>query len=105
MTKSCKYGVSNPPNYKQWYRQVILSYFTALFQKMFEARLLKSSILKKVLEAIKDLLTQATFDCDDNGIQLQVKKNFFSTAEEAGDPSVFYETATNAGLVNYEIVS
>lgn len=39
---------------------------------MFEARLLKSSILKKVLEAIKDLLTQATFDCDDNGIQLQV---------------------------------
>lgn len=39
---------------------------------MFEARLLRSSILKKVLEAIKDLLTQATFDCDDNGIQLQV---------------------------------
>lgn len=39
---------------------------------MFEARLLKSSILKKVLEAIKDLLTQSTFDCDDNGIQLQV---------------------------------
>lgn len=39
---------------------------------MFEARLLKSSTLKKVLEAIKDLLTQATFDCDDNGIQLQV---------------------------------
>lgn len=43
-----------------------------ILQKMFEARLLKSSILKKVLEAIKDLLTQATFDCDDNGIQLQV---------------------------------
>lgn len=41
---------------------------------MFEARLLRSSILKKVLEAIKDLLTQATFDCDDNGIQLQVRK-------------------------------
>lgn len=40
---------------------------------MFEARLLKSSILKKVLEAIKDLLTQATFDCDDNGIHLQVR--------------------------------
>lgn len=44
---------------------------------MFEARLLKSSILKKVLEAIKDLLTQATFDCDDNGIQLQVICNQF----------------------------
>ncbi|CAK1553429.1 unnamed protein product [Leptosia nina] len=42
---------------------------------MFEARLLKSSILKKVLEAIKDLLTQATFDCDDNGIQLQAMDN------------------------------
>ncbi|XP_038210407.1 proliferating cell nuclear antigen isoform X2 [Zerene cesonia] len=42
---------------------------------MFEARLLRSSILKKVLEAIKDLLTQATFDCDDNGIQLQAMDN------------------------------
>lgn len=44
---------------------------------MFEARLLRSSILKKVLEAIKDLLTQATFDCDDNGIQLQVISYIF----------------------------
>ncbi|GBP46911.1 Proliferating cell nuclear antigen [Eumeta japonica] len=42
---------------------------------MFEARLLRGSILKKVLEAIKDLLTQATFDCDDSGIQLQAMDN------------------------------
>lgn len=37
---------------------------------MFEARLVSSSILKKVLDAIKDLLTEATFDCSDSGIQV-----------------------------------
>jgi len=38
---------------------------------MFEARLTSSSVLKKVLDAIKDLLNEATFDCTDSGIQLQ----------------------------------
>lgn len=38
---------------------------------MFEARLVSSVTLKKVLEAIKDLLTEASFDCSDEGIQLQ----------------------------------
>lgn len=38
---------------------------------MFEARLAKSGIIKKVLDAIKELLTEATFDCSDSGIQLQ----------------------------------
>lgn len=42
---------------------------------MFEARLVQSSILKKVLEAIKDLLNEATFDCSDSGIQLQAMDN------------------------------
>ena len=39
---------------------------------MFEARLVSSSILKKVLDAIKDLLTEATFDCSDSGIQVNL---------------------------------
>jgi len=30
---------------------------------MFEAKLLDGGILKKVLDAVKDLLTEATFDC------------------------------------------
>jgi len=42
---------------------------------MFEARLVQSSILKKVLEAIKELLNEATFDCSDSGIQLQAMDN------------------------------
>ncbi|XP_026473477.1 proliferating cell nuclear antigen [Ctenocephalides felis] len=42
---------------------------------MFEARLIASSTLKKVLEAIKDLLNEATFDCSDSGIQLQAMDN------------------------------
>jgi len=42
---------------------------------MFEARLPASGTLKKVLDAIKDLLTEATFDCSDSGIQLQAMDN------------------------------
>lgn len=42
---------------------------------MFEARLVQSSILKKILEAIKELLNEATFDCSDSGLQLQAMDN------------------------------
>ncbi|KAK7601570.1 hypothetical protein V9T40_009011 [Parthenolecanium corni] len=42
---------------------------------MFEARLVQSSILKKILEAIKDLLNEATFECSASGIQLQAMDN------------------------------
>ena len=42
---------------------------------MFEARLVQSVILKKVLDAIKDLLNEATFDCSDSGIKLQAMDN------------------------------
>ncbi|XP_012273013.1 proliferating cell nuclear antigen [Orussus abietinus] len=42
---------------------------------MFEARLVQSVLLKKVLDAIKDLLNEATFECSDSGIQLQAMDN------------------------------
>merc|ERR1719494_1774634 len=38
---------------------------------MFEARLIQGNLLKKVMESLKDLLTEATWDCTDGGIQLQ----------------------------------
>ncbi|VDI25671.1 proliferating cell nuclear antigen [Mytilus galloprovincialis] len=38
---------------------------------MFEARLVQGSLLKKVLEAVKDLLSEAIFDCSSTGIALQ----------------------------------
>jgi proliferating cell nuclear antigen PCNA len=38
---------------------------------MFEARLVQGSMLKKVLEAVKDLLNEAIFDCSSTGIALQ----------------------------------
>lgn len=38
---------------------------------MFEARLINSVTFKKVLDAIKDLLNEASFDCSESGIQLQ----------------------------------
>lgn len=40
---------------------------------MFEARLVASGTLKKVLDSIKDLLNEATFDCSDSGIQVSNK--------------------------------
>lgn len=38
---------------------------------MFEARLKQGSILKKLLESIKDLVTEANFDCSSAGMSLQ----------------------------------
>jgi proliferating cell nuclear antigen len=38
---------------------------------MFEARLTQGSLLKKVVDAIKDLVTDANFDCNEGGISLQ----------------------------------
>ena len=46
---------------------------------MFEARLIQGSLLKKVLESIKDLLKEATWDCSDSGeyklLNIQNKMN------------------------------
>lgn len=42
---------------------------------MFEARLGQATILKKILDAIKDLLNEGTFDCSDSGIQVTHKKH------------------------------
>jgi len=38
---------------------------------MFEARLLNGGLLKKLMESIKDLVTDANFDCSTTGISLQ----------------------------------
>ena len=38
---------------------------------MFEARLLQGKILKKLMESIKDLVTDANFDCSSAGLSLQ----------------------------------
>lgn len=38
---------------------------------MFEARLSQAGLLKKILDSIKDLVTDANFDCSSTGITLQ----------------------------------
>ena len=43
--------------------------------KMFKARLAQGNLLKKVLESLKDLLNEATWEYSDTGIQLQVMDN------------------------------
>ncbi|SCV67457.1 BQ2448_5068 [Microbotryum intermedium] len=42
---------------------------------MFEARLEQAEVLKKVLDAIKELVTDANFDCSDEGLKLQAMDN------------------------------
>ena len=39
--------------------------------KMFEATIKEGIIWKKLIEALKDLLKQCTWDCDESGIRLQ----------------------------------
>ncbi len=38
---------------------------------MFEARLEQGSLLKKIVEAMKDLVTDANLECNEDGIKLQ----------------------------------
>jgi proliferating cell nuclear antigen len=38
---------------------------------MFEARLLQGSLLKKIIEAIRELVGDVNIDCDENGLKLQ----------------------------------
>ena len=42
---------------------------------MFEARLVQGNLFKKLLESVKELLNEATWDCSDTGIQLQAMDN------------------------------
>ncbi|KAI1265936.1 proliferating cell nuclear antigen [Xylariaceae sp. FL1019] len=42
---------------------------------MLEARLDQSAVLKKVVDAIKDLVQDCNFDCNDSGIALQAMDN------------------------------
>ncbi|KAF4978146.1 hypothetical protein FDECE_18263, partial [Fusarium decemcellulare] len=42
---------------------------------MLEARLEQAQILKKVVDAIKDLVQDCNFDCNDSGIALQAMDN------------------------------
>jgi proliferating cell nuclear antigen len=38
---------------------------------MFEARLLQGSLLKKIIEAIRELVTDVNLECTETGISLQ----------------------------------
>ena len=42
---------------------------------MFEAKLAKAGILKKIMDAIKDLVNESNFECSAEGISLQAMDN------------------------------
>ncbi len=39
---------------------------------MFEARIVQGAILKKIIEAIRELVTDANLECTEQGITMQV---------------------------------
>ncbi len=47
--------------------------FFALPTTMFEARLAQGSVLKKIIEAMKELVNDANLDCSASGVTLQVR--------------------------------
>ena len=40
---------------------------------MFEGRLLQGSLLKKIIESIRELVVDVNIDCDESGLKLQVR--------------------------------
>lgn len=46
---------------------------------MFEARLIQGSLLKKIVEAVKDLVSDANLDCTEEGLTMQVRTTSFSS--------------------------
>lgn len=38
---------------------------------MFEARLIQGALLKKIVEAVRELVTDANLDCSESGISMQ----------------------------------
>ena len=42
---------------------------------MFEARILQGSTLKKIIEAIRELVVDANLDCSEFGITMQVRED------------------------------
>ena len=40
---------------------------------MFEAKILQGSLLKKIIEAIRELVVDANLDCNERGITMQVR--------------------------------
>ena len=38
---------------------------------MYEARLIQGSLLKKIIEAVRELVTDANLDCSESGISMQ----------------------------------
>lgn len=45
---------------------------TLYHNKMFEAKILQGSVLKKIIEAIRELVNDANLDCNERGITMQV---------------------------------
>ncbi|KAK2801265.1 DNA polymerase delta processivity factor [Emmonsiellopsis sp. PD_5] len=71
----CSIPQDTPPNRRPCSPCPFVKHFSQYTYKMLEARLEQASLLKKVVEAIKDLVQDCNFDCNDSGIALQAMDN------------------------------
>ncbi|VDN11342.1 unnamed protein product [Dibothriocephalus latus] len=60
---------------------------------MFEARLQQADVWKKIIDAVKDLVQEATLDCSDSGISLQ--------AMDSGTDSVTLKAGDQADTITF----
>jgi DNA polymerase III sliding clamp (beta) subunit (PCNA family) len=64
-------SLSQTQSTKERKKQTLISLKFTFLLKMLELRLVQGSLLKKVLESIKDLVNDANFDCSATGFSLQ----------------------------------
>ena len=57
------FEIQNPFNFFHFFKNK---------SQMFEAKILQGALLKKIIEAIRDLVTDANLDCTERGIFMQV---------------------------------
>jgi len=70
---------------------------------MFEAKLAQASIMKKIIDAIKDMLNEASFDCSENAIALQAMDSSHVALVSLKLDSNGFETYRNDRTINLGI--
>jgi len=61
-------------------------FHSSLVTMVLEARLTQGVIFKKIVEAVKDLVTDANLDCSETGITMQVRARDGFRQTQRGPP-------------------
>ncbi|KAL7056733.1 hypothetical protein AAHC03_020659 [Spirometra sp. Aus1] len=69
---------------------------------MFEARLQQADVWKKIIDAVKDLVQEATLDCSDSGISLQAMDSAHA-GDQADTITFLFESRNQEKVSEFEI--